>query len=185
MHRGCGLSSCPRFQDHRQVSVQELFRGWVFNRGDFGEIFNCSLEEIEAIFRTTHLAHSEHDRELDVSSIREERPGSPYLGFKVVIADVGAKFDLFGFHRVLFPFRRFGFLVALEDEPAVIHDLANGGAGVRRNLDQIEPILPGQVASFVDGDDADLLTVGVNNPYRRVSDAVVDAMFRLRRRFSK
>ena len=73
---------------------------------------------------------------------------------------------------VLFPFRLLGFFVALEDESAVVHDLADRRACFRGDLDQIEPPIPGQRLELRRRENADLFAFGVDHPNRRVADPV-------------
>jgi hypothetical protein len=78
-----------------------------------------------------------------------------------------------------------GFFVALEDELAVVHDLAHRGTGVGSDLDQVEPSGLCDPSCFIGFDDADLLAVGVDDADWREADAFVDTMIRLRGWFSE
>ena len=55
------------------------------------------------------------------------------------------------------------FLLILE--LAVIHDPADGGIGIGRDLDQVQPQLLGVPPGLLEFEDADLLVVRVDYPY--------------------
>ena len=59
-------------------------------------------------------------------------------------------------------------------ELAVVHELADRRAGHRRDLDEVEVGLLGQPQRVADGDDADLLAVGTDEPHLGDADPVVD-----------
>jgi hypothetical protein len=66
---------------------------------------------------------------------------------------------------------------------AEIHDLADRGFGVGRDLDQIEPRLFGHLHRARRGYDTDVFAICANQADFRIADAVIDAWagFALRR----
>ena len=66
-------------------------------------------------------------------------------------------------------------LSALVLELAVVHELADRRPGHRGDLDKVEVGLLGQPEGVLDADDADLLTIGSDQPHLGDADAVVDA----------
>jgi hypothetical protein len=70
-----------------------------------------------------------------------------------------------------------GLLRALVLELSVVHELADGRAGVRGDLDQIEIGFLRQSQGFTDRNDADLLTLGSDEANLGNADPVVNAWF--------
>src|SRR4029077_6161483 len=58
---------------------------------------------------------------------------------------------------------------------AEVHELADGRAGHRRHLDQVQVHVGGQLESALQGDDAHLLTLRSDQPYLTGTDLLVDA----------
>ena len=72
-----------------------------------------------------------------------------------------------------------GFLLALallETELAVIHELANGRIGLRRDLYQIETLFIGDPERLCGGHDAKLLTGGADQTDLAVADLFIELM---------
>jgi len=97
------------------------------------------------------------------------------LGAVVVRVDLGAELDLLDDRVDLvlacFPRLHGGFVLVLAE----VHELGDRRLGHRGDLDQVEIRLGGQAQRVLDADDADLLSVGANQPHLRNPDAVVDA----------
>ncbi len=70
-----------------------------------------------------------------------------------------------------------GLLRTLVLELSVVHELADRGSGLRRYLHQIEVGLLRKAHGLADRDDADLLTLGADEPDLGNTDPVVDAWF--------
>jgi len=68
-----------------------------------------------------------------------------------------------------------GLLRALVLELSVVHELADGWAGVRGDLDEIEIGLLRQSQGFADRNNADLLTLGSDEANLGNADPVVNA----------
>lgn len=84
--------------------------------------------------------------------------------------------NLFDLHHVLVFSGLFFPLALLEPELAVVHQLAHGGNGLRRDLDQVQALLVGDLQSFRRGHDAELLALGTDQANLLVSDLLVQFM---------
>ena len=65
----------------------------------------------------------------------------------------------------------FGLFVLIA---AIVHDLTNRGACIRRNLNQIETKIAGYGERFVGRDNSDLISIRIYDPDFFCSDSVVD-----------
>lgn len=130
------------------------------------------------VLRPAQLAHPEHDRQLDVLAGPEKCVGTANLGVEVMVTDVGPELDLLDLDSVLSPL---GLLFTLENEPAVVHDLADRRPCVRSDLDQVLASFGGRPSRIVDLENTDLLAVAVDYTNRCVADIFIDAVLRLRR----
>ena len=97
------------------------------------------------------------------------------LELVVVILDPGPELHLFDLDRVLFLPRLAGGPRRLVLVLPVVHHLDHGGAGLRRHFDQIHPSVRRPLAGLVDGDDADLLAIVLDEPHGADPDLLVDA----------
>jgi hypothetical protein len=179
------LGSTDRAEDHRKVSTIELFRRGTLDGCDLGQFSDGSVQQIVTIFGATELSHAEHDGELDVVAGIQKTLGSTKLRFKIMVPYVGSELDLLGLDSMLAAFGLFGLFVPLEDELAVVHDLAHWRTGVGRDFDQIEAPLARNSSGFVGFDNADLLAIGIDDPDWCETNSFVDAMFRVRGWLSK
>ncbi len=143
------------------------------------------MQQIVTIFGAAEFSHAEHDGELDVVAGLQKFLRSTKLRFKIMVPDVGSELDLLGLDSMLAPFGLFRLFVPLEDELAVVHDLAHWRAGVGCDFDQIEAPLAGNSSGFVGFDNANLLAVGIDDSDWSEADSFVDAMIRFRGRLSK
>jgi hypothetical protein len=114
-----------------------------------------------------------------VATRAQELLGTANLGREIVIADGGPELDLFGFDAVLTPLGFLGLLVSLEDELAVVHNLAHRRAGIGSDLDQVESAFTRESSGFIGLDNADLFAVGIDDPDWCEADIFVDPMIRL------
>ena len=98
------------------------------------------------------------------------------LEVEVVLVDAGAELHLLDDDHLLLLLGLGLFLLLLEDVLPVVHDLADRRVGGRGDLDQIEILFAGHVLRLLQRDDADLGTLGVDQPdFRDAADHVVDA----------
>ena len=94
----------------------------------------------------------------------------------MVIVRLGAQPDLFDLDDLL---RLFGFslfLRQLVQELAIVHDLAHGGLGRGRDFDKVKFTFAGEAESFLNRHNADVLSIGADQPDFTDTDAFVNAM---------
>ena len=120
-----------------------------------------------------NLATAEHDRDLDLVPFTEELTDLAGLGVEVTAADLRAVLHLLDDDCLrLLP----GLLVplALLVHPlGVVEDLAHRRTGHRRDLDQVEFELSGQLEGFGQRLDAELRPVGTYQTYLASANPLV------------
>ena len=92
-----------------------------------------------------------------------------------MLVDAGAELDFLDLDRLLLLARLGGFLLRLILEFAVVEDFANGGADIGRNLDKVETGFAGQRNGFVDGGDASVRSILVDQLNLANADIFVGA----------
>ena len=111
---------------------------------------------------------------LTLSPALQEPHDVTLLGLVVVLVDLGTKLHLLDDHVRLVPTRLTGLLGVLVLELPVVHELADGRLALRRDLDQVEVGLLGELQCLVGRDDADGLAVGSDEADLGNPDPVVD-----------
>ena len=112
--------------------------GHVFDFAQFGDVTSNPFQQFAAQILVRHLATPEAQRDLYLVAVFQEFVDIAHFDFVVMRVGVGPEFDLFHLNDLLL-FARFAFAFLLFIfELAEIHDFANRGIGVRRNLDQIK-----------------------------------------------
>jgi hypothetical protein len=122
-----------------------------------------------------HLAAAEEDGELHLVAAIEESRGLPSLRFEIMIVDLRPYADLFQFDDMLIATGFALFPALLVPEFAIIHQSADRGDGVRRDLDQVEAPVARHLQRFERGNDANLLALLVDEPDLADPDTLVDA----------
>ena len=131
-------------------------------------------KDLLAQLRMGHLPPPEHDRDLDLRALVEEPLHVFGLRGVVVLVDLGTELHLLD-HDIAGLAPRFlpphVLLVLVLPE---VHDLADGGVGVRRDLHQVEVVFTSDVERFGQRLDSDLLSVGSDQAYFSGPDPLVD-----------
>ena len=86
----------------------------------------------------------------------------PELGLKIVLVDIRSQFDLLDRDTRLFLARLPGLLILFEAVFAPVHDSNDDGARVCGDLHQVETLVLGGSTGFVQRDDPQLFTIGVD-----------------------
>ena len=173
--RLAGPGLLVRGQDHDHVPAVLL--GRALHESQFGDIGGQPLQQPEPQFGTGLLPTAEHDRDLDLVPGLEEPNDVTLLGLVVVRVDLRPELHFLDDRQDLVPAGLPGLLRALVLELSVVHELADGWAGVRGDLDQIEIGFLRQSQGFADRDNADLLTLGSDEANLGNADPVVNAWF--------
>jgi hypothetical protein len=104
-----------------------------------------------------------------------------FLEVEVVLVDARAELHLLDDDDLLLLLGLALLLLFLEEELAVVHDLADGRVRRRRDLDQVEVFLASHLLRLGDRYDSDLLAVCVDQTDFRGTDQIVDAVLGLDR----
>ena len=138
------------------------------------DVLGQLLQQPEAQLGAVLLTTAEHDRDLDLVAGPQEPHDVTLLGLVVVRVDLRTKLHLLDDHVRLVPTRLTGLLGVLVLELPVVHELADGRLALRRDLDQVEVGLLGELQGLVGRDDADGLAVGSDESDLGNPDPVVD-----------
>ena len=135
------------------------------------------MEQILTKRSMRDLATAEADRDLDLVAVLEEAAGVLHLGVQVADIDVGGQANLFDLHDALVLARFLFALGLLETEFTVVHDFADRRLGLRGDFDQIHALFHSGLLRLLDGHDAELLAVVVDQTDFLIADLFIDLMF--------
>src|SRR5260221_9017115 len=139
---GCGLLDgglAGGRQDHEQVLALE--QRLPLDHRERARVIGDPIEDLPADVLVHHLATSEHDRDLHLLSGLEELLQPFELRLKVVLRHLWAQLHLFLLDDVLLPPLVLLALDGLELVASVVHQAADRRTGLRRHLDEVEPLL--------------------------------------------
>jgi hypothetical protein len=108
------------------------------------------------------LAAPEHDHHFDLVALTQETLDVALLGAVVMRVDLQAETNLFEHGVGLVAARVAGLLSRLVLELAVIHQLGDGRAGVRSDLDQVEVRFSRQTQRHIQLDNPNLFAAGAD-----------------------
>src|SRR5437879_3782406 len=120
------------------------------------------------------LSTAEHDRDLDLLTLLQERPHAAELRLEVVVGDLRPKLhlleldDVLAAALVLLPLDRLELVATVVEQPA------HGRAGLRCHLDQIDAFFSCDPLSRVEAQDAQLVVLIVDQANLVGSDLFVD-----------
>jgi len=143
--------------------------------GDVLEAFGDLLEDALSVLGPAHLAAAEADGDADVFALLEEATSVADLEVQVVIVRLGTELHFLELVGVLLLLGFLGGLLLFVLVLAPIHDADDWGACAGSDLDQVELSLRGAFPGVVEGDDADLLSLGVDQPDGADANVVVYA----------
>lgn len=163
-----------RLKDQRHALAFHL--GVALDLADHEQFGLDLIEKVAAQVQVSHLATLESQGELHLVAFLEEVAGAVHLNLKIVIADADrVDVDLLepacaraGAGLILF------FLLLIAPF-AVIHDSADGRAGLGGNFDQVESGFARHAQGLRGGYDADLFLLVVDEPNRRNADLLIVA----------
>src|SRR5437773_1641578 len=116
-------------------------------------------QEATPQFRVAHLTAAEEDADLDLVPFLKQTLGLLHLHLEVVNADLWVEPD-FSHHNVMLVLAGIPFLLGLFiAKTAVIKEPAHGGRACRCNFHQVHTSFSGNSESFLDGHDAQLLSI--------------------------
>ena len=147
----------------------------MIDRAELLDVLRESHEQVPPALGMQVLAPPKHDRHSDLVSLSEETLGVGELGFEVVVSDGGAQLELLH-HDARFVLAGVAHLLRrFEAVLPVVHDADYDRAGVRSDLDEVEPRFFRDAPGFFDGNDADLLSFGADETDGTEADLLVHA----------
>ena len=99
------------------------------------------------------------------------------LDAEIMIIDVGAKLEFLDLSGPLVLLHGMDFLALLVLELSIIHQLADGRFGIGRDLDKVEARFLCLLDRHDCGNNAELFSIGSNQPDFLCLDLMVDARF--------
>lgn len=165
---------CLRGEEHEHEPPFEL--GVLFHVGDFGAALRELDEQLFTDVGVGHFAAAEADGDLDPVALLQELAGALHFGVEVVGVDAGGHANLFDLYNALVFTVFLVLLHLIEAEFAVVHDLADGRIGGRRDLDQIQILFSSQIQGCLAGHDPQLGPVGSDHTELLVLNFFVELM---------
>jgi hypothetical protein len=150
-----------------------LARGPALHLGDILGVFLDSFKNHESTVLVHDFPSAEKYSHLAAVAALKEPVNMLELRLVVMVVRLGTELDFLDLDYGLIFFRLLLALFLLILELTVVPDLANGRIGSGSNLDKVKALFLGNPQSLTGIEDAQLLTVVVNNPYLRNSDPFV------------
>jgi len=170
----CYLLAALGGQEHGHEAAFQL--GILFHGGNIaaalGEVHQQLLTEVGV----RHFAATKTNADLHTVAIAQELLSAFDLGVEIVGVDTGAHANLFDFHNALVLLGFLFTLLLIEAELGVVHDFADRGNCVGRDLYKIHALLFSQCIGLISGHDAQLGTVETDEANLFVPDLFVELM---------
>ena len=159
---------------HQHLAAFQL--GGLFNAAKLGAGFGKALHHSQTDVSVGHLAAPEADAGLDLIAGFEELLSLLDADVEVGDVDLGGQTDFLDIHNLLV-LAGFLFLFGLfKAELAVVHDAAHGGLCLGGDLYQVQTPLDGGIHGLLQGNDAQLGTVAVDQSNFLITNLFVDLM---------
>ena len=140
----------------------------------FFGVFCHTLQQLAAQVLVRHLSAPKTQGDFHLVAVLQELEDVAHLDVIVIGIGVGPKLDLFDLNDLLL-FAGLGLtLLLFVFELAKIHDLADGGIGVGRDLNQIKPRLICHIKGTRGRYNADIFAVGTNQADFRGADVLIN-----------
>ena len=164
-------------EEHKHEPALQL--GVLFHVGYFRTALSELHQKLLTDVGVRHLAAAEAHADLHAVALFEELDGVFHFGVQIVGVNTGGHTDLLDLHHALVFAGFLFFLHLIEAEFAIVHDLADRGHGVGRDLDQIEILLGCQLQRSLAGHDAQLGAIRTDDTEFLVLDIFVELMGKL------
>ncbi len=145
----------------------------AFHLGDVLGVFLNSFKHHESTVLVHDFPSAEKHGYLAAISALKEPANMLELRLVIMIIRLGTKLDFLDLDYGLFLLRLLLAFLLLILELTVVHDLANGRISIGCDLNKVQSFFLGYPQGFAGIQNAQLLTVVVNNPYLRNSDPFV------------
>ena len=150
--------------------------GSLIHNGHIGAALRELQQQLLTDIGMSHLSAAETDGHLAAVAVSQELLCIALLDVEVIDVNAGRHTDFLDLHHTLVLAGLFLSLGLLEAVLAVIHDFADGGHGVGRDLDQVQVFLLSDTLSFHSGHDAQLFTGLRDQSNLLVPDFFIDLM---------
>ena len=162
-------------EEHGHMAAVQL--GVLLHSGHFAALLTELLQQNFANGGMGHFTATEADSHLDTVAFLQELLCILQLDVEVVGVDIGRHTDFLDLHHFLVLLVFLFLLHLLEAELAVIHDLADRGSRVGRDLHQIQILFIGQLQSIFSGHNTKLFAVIANDTNFLIPDLLIELMF--------
>src|SRR4029079_12181273 len=150
---------------------------WPFHHALLLEDRGRAIKKVTPQVGMAHLTSPELDGDLHAVALVQELPRSSQLGPQVMDVDLDPKPDLLERLRLLLPLRLAFALLQLVLVLAVIEDATHRRYRGGGDLHEVESLLLGQRQGLCGWQDAELLTLIVDDPHLSDADHVIDSEF--------
>ena len=150
--------------------------GSLVHDGHIGAALRKLQQQLLTDIGVSHLSAAETNSDLAAVTVGQELLSIALLDIEVIDVNAGGHPDFLDLHHTLVLAGLFLSLGLLEAELAVIHDLADRGNGIRRDLDQVQALLLCDTQSFQSGHNAQLFTGLRDQSNLLVADFFIDLM---------
>ena len=162
-----------RSDQHDHLAAFHL--GEVFHLADVLGVLGDPFQQFAAKVLVRHLAATEAQGDLDLVTFLKELEDRAHLDLVVMLVGIRAEFDFLDLDDLLL-LARFGFaLLGLVFVFAEIHDLADRGFSIGRDLDKIKTRFFGHYKGPLGRHDAHVLTICADQPDFGGADTFIDA----------
>jgi hypothetical protein len=166
------LGTLVRGKYHDKVATLELHG--LIDLSDISDLPSESVEHLPALILISDLPSLEHDRCLHFVPFFDEPASMPSLEFEIMDVCVGMEPNLLYLRHMLMLSLKLLLLRQLVLVFPKVHNLADGGIGIRHNLNQIPRARPRNLKCFLWTHDAQLLSIIINHPHAWRTNLIVD-----------
>ena len=168
-----GPKALARRQNHDDLASLEL--SVLLDFREFGDVGLHLVQELGADFLVRHFAAAVAQGDLDLVAFLKEALHRPHLHVVIVIIDHRPQLDLLDLDDLLLLAGFGGFLLRGIFILPVIHNLADGRIGIRRNLNKIHARFEGHLDRNHRFDGALVGTILIDQLDLRVTDFIIGA----------
>src|SRR5262249_6942222 len=141
----------------------------------FADLADQAIEHIAAQVLVGHFPSAEAQAGLYLVAFTQEAQHMVALGNVIVLVHIDAELHFLQHDLFLILLGRALFLFLLVQVFAVIHDAANRGHGIRRDLYQVKILLPRLFDGIVRGHNAQLVAIAIDHADLSRADALIHA----------
>jgi len=150
------------------------FHLWhLFNRTVLFQVISDPGQKLRAQFLVRHLPTAESQGDFRFITVLKKLNELPELDLVIAFVRSRTEFDFLYMNLLLLAFRSLVFFVLFEQVLTKIHNSAYRRLRHRRNLDEVQSLILGQIDRCCEPHDPCLLTIRANNPHFGGLDFIV------------